>query len=103
MEFEVRVSELAFDDIAESFEFIAQESVTDAQTWYEGLQSAIEKLRYFPTRYPLIRESETLGIELRAHRYFNHRIVIAIDEKTRLVNVVRIWHGARQDLSEEDL
>lgn len=92
-------------DALENAAFIRDEkqSPEGAKRWLDGLYEQLASLRDSPKRFPLIQESERFAEDLRSFNYHSHRIVYTIDEKNRLVTVLRIYHSARMAIEPEDI
>lgn len=103
MAYKVLLSAPAEHDIKEATEFIAANSTVAASRWLHGLQEAILSLEEMPTRHALIPEAATLGMPYRSLPYFSHRVIYRVDEQNAQVFVVRVYHGARKPLAEEDV
>ena len=56
-----------------------------------------------PERFAVISESEELGKELRDVLNYSHRIVYWVKEADQVVEVLRVYHGARQPLTQKDI
>jgi hypothetical protein len=65
----------------------------------------INTLETHPERCGIAVESEELAVEIRellfGKRHGVYRILFQIDGKT--VQILRVWHGAREHVSPEDL
>jgi plasmid stabilization system protein ParE len=71
--------------------------------WFRSLIAAIFTLEEFPTRCPLIPEANEFQFELRHLIYQSHRIIFRVDEQRKTVIVLRIYHGSRRELRQEDV
>jgi plasmid stabilization system protein ParE len=81
-------------------------SAAQAERWYEKIMPAIATLAENPYRCPIAPETDLLPTGLRQlhfglSRKVTHRIVFTIIGSE--VQVLRVWHVARQDLGLEDL
>ena len=103
MAFEVKVTEPAERDIGEASAFIALDSPSSAQKWSQELWHLIFSLREMPGRFPVIPEAEALGFPYRAALHFSHRVIFRIEEASKTVFVVRVYHGARQPLGAKGI
>ena len=103
MIYEVIVTPAAEDDIAEAFAYIQARAPENAERWVRGLYKLVGKLESMPKRCGRAREADDLGLDLRQLVFKSHRIVFRIDEGSRVVRVLRVFHGARLGLSREEL
>ena len=109
MVYKIDISGPAKFDTIFVYERICEDSPTIANKWVKGLQKAIDSLKVMPYRCPVIAESEELGFEVR-HLLFGkrsgaYRILFVMDEESDsgpVINVLRIWHGARDGVTVED-
>ncbi len=100
----VRLSEQARRDVQESADYIREGADTQrANIWMNGLLDALESLARMPARYAVAPESGELGTQVRHLPYFSHRILFRVQDTTRTVQVLRVYHGARMPLRIEDL
>lgn len=98
MYYHVVVTPTADAEAMESFLWCAERSLDAADTWYAGLDRALNSLAVNPTRCPVAQEdSEALGREVRILLYGKrrgvYRIVFSISDDT--VSVLRILHSAQ--------
>jgi plasmid stabilization system protein ParE len=78
-----------------------------AARWYNGLEEAVDALRWYPHRCPLAPEARKLKRKLRQLLYGKkpnvYRVIYELDEERQAVWVLTIRHGARQTLKRSDL
>ncbi|MCW3061718.1 MAG: plasmid stabilization system protein [Capsulimonas sp.] len=103
MTFRVEITDPAGDDIADAITFISRDSVEAAAKWFAGLQTLIFSLKESPGRFAVVPEAIELQTPYRSALYHSHRIVFRIDDANRIVYVVRLYHGARQSLTNDDV
>lgn len=103
MAFSIRISAPAQADIDDAFAYIANDSFDAASSWLLGLEEAVLSLSTTPTRFALIPESSDLGVAYRSMIYHSHRVIYRIDEKADMIHVIRVYHGSRRPLKDEDL
>jgi plasmid stabilization system protein ParE len=106
VKFEVRLSHKAERDVAHVLAWYrAQRATAAGGRWLSRLLGRIRRLESNPDRCPLAAESEELGVEVRelyvGKRSGQHRILFKL--RGRTVNVLRIWHSARDAVSRDDL
>ena len=79
---------------------IAEGSVDAALRWESGVRTAAASLVRFPRRCPVVSESAFFGREVRRLAYGSYRVLYEI--KGDLVVILRVRHGARRRLGEEE-
>lgn len=100
----VSIAGPALEDATVAYEWIASSASIDAaDRWIDGLLGEVATLKEMPGRYPAIRETIESEIVYRSVNYYSHRLIYRIDEDTRTVMIVRIYHGARRPLMSSDL
>src|SRR5690242_17024151 len=94
--YRVEIADAALADAEEYVGFIRQvkKEPEAADRWFRGLVSAIRSLEKLPSRCPLIPEAEEFPFELRQLIFHSHRLIFRINETTKKVFVVRIYHVA---------
>jgi plasmid stabilization system protein ParE len=93
----------ALKDADEAVSAIARGAPAAAERWISGLDRAVASLSRFPHRCAFALEELRFRIGLRALVYGNYRILFTIEEGPRLVNVLRVWHGARDSITRPEL
>ena len=91
--FKVDITEAAEADVAEIWEYIAQDKPEAAAAFVLRLEEQIDTLEHFPERCPLAPENELLGAAYRHLLYGNYRTILKI-VGTRVI-ILRVLHGAR--------
>lgn len=105
MAFRVLVDPAALVEAEEALLWLHQRAPKEAERWFHGLWTAIESLQEMPTRCPLAPESPALRRSIRQLLFgkppdvYRVLFVVVNDE----VRVLRIRHGAREQLEEEDI
>jgi plasmid stabilization system protein ParE len=88
----------------EATQYIAQTLKSAAARWQAGLWEKIfSLLPNMPEKFGFISEADELRFPLRSFNYHSHRVVYRVDDASSTVFVVRVYHGARQDLKEPDI
>jgi len=80
------------------YEFIQADASEKAFAWFNDLVEAIYSLERFPDRGTVIPESKKLRHLLFGNKPDTYRIIYALDQRNRVVNVLHIRHGARAPL-----
>jgi len=91
--FRVDITPAAEADIAEIWDYIAQDNPATATSFILRLEKQIGALERFPERCPSIPENELLGTAYRHLLHGNYRAVFKI-VGTRVI-IMRVLHGAR--------
>lgn len=98
--YKVIIEELAMADATAYAAYMIEEwqAKTEAQKWLDNLEEIIQGLALMPRRFKLIPEQSQFGIEIRQIIYHSHRIVFHINDEKSTVHILRIYHGAREEL-----
>ena|SRR5471030_1325880 len=80
-----------------------QKSPEAARRWLDGLYAAINKLSEIPNRFTVIPEAEELGFPYRSFVYHSHRVVYEVYDSEPRVVIHRVYHGARESLTQKDI
>ena len=91
--FDVEITPSAEADIAEIWDYVAQDSPENATTFVLALEEQIASLEQFPERCPRIPENEILGTAYRHLIHGSYRTIFRITGSR--VIVLRVIHGAR--------
>jgi plasmid stabilization system protein ParE len=110
MAYTVSLTATAEADAYAAFERIRKVAPFHAARWLADLFAAIRTLADMPARCPVIPEADELGRPVRHLLYGKrtgvYRIIFDIQEASEegpRVRVLRIWHGARDHISAEDI
>lgn len=91
--YRVDITPAAEADIAEIWDYIAQDNPATATSFILRLEEQIGTLEHFPERCPSIPENELLGTVYRHLLHGNYRTVFKI-AGTKVI-IMRVLHGAR--------
>ena len=91
--FRVDITEAAEADVAEIWEYIAQDKPEAAAAFFLRLEEQIGTLERFPERAPLVPENELLGTAYRHLLHGHYRTIFKIVSSK--VIILRVLHGAR--------
>ena len=69
MIFDIEFTEPAESEIDDIYFWILGRSPERAESWRDGLMAAVNSLRQFPNRCPVIEQSAELGYPVRRHIY----------------------------------
>src|SRR5690242_10786926 len=103
MTFSGEITEPPRADIEESADFIAKDSLEAARAWVRQLFDLIDSLSEMPERFSVISEGLDFPQTYRCAHHFSHRVVYRVEVQSHTVFVVRVYHGARQQLTTEDI
>ena len=103
MAYRIEVTRRAEADALEAADTIARDSIPAAARWFQGLERVFASLAESPSGFSTIAESPVLEHTYRSVRHYSHRVVFRVDEEARTVFIVRVYHGARRPLIDEDL
>jgi len=103
MVFDVIVTRKALADIDEHVLYITQNSVEEASKWKDRLELLIQSFAEMPRRFSVIEESRRLKHPYRSAIHYSQRVIFRIEESTRTVIVVRVYHGSRRPLTQKEV
>jgi toxin ParE1/3/4 len=103
MAYRVIVMPSAQADLQEHTDYIALDSDRYAREWLNKAWDVISSLAENPKRFAVIAESEEIGVELRDALHYSHRIVYWVKDEEQVVEVLRVYHGARKPLTQKDI
>jgi len=92
VEYEVIIARSAIRDLEEIHAYIARDNSAAAQAFVLKLLDEARSLVAFPERGGIIKERRGARFVM-VHPYL---VVYRIEEETRIVRVLRYWHGARE-------
>ena len=105
MKYRVIVQPPAELDIEAAYLYLRAHSQTHAERWLTGIESAIESLASLPNRCGLARESREFSIEIRqllfGKRSGRYRILFMVQDQE--VRILHVRHGARKEMSREEI
>lgn len=106
MLYQVSYTTKAVADINSILEWFDAQSAKEAgDRWFIELHAKIETLEHQPQRYSIVPELSMPEVELRellfGKRANKFRVIFRIHHDR--VFVLRIWHGARDQIKYEDL
>jgi toxin ParE1/3/4 len=91
--FSVEITPSAEADIAEIWEYIAQDSPANAEALILALEEQIASLEKYPERCSRIPENEILGTSYRHFLHGSYRTIFRVVGPK--VIILRVIHGAR--------
>ncbi len=91
--FSVEITPSAEADIAEIWDYIAQDSPANAAAFILALEAQIASLEKYPERCPRIPENEILGTSYRHLIHGSYRTIFRVAGSK--VIILRVIHGAR--------
>ncbi len=103
MAYKIVITKPTETDIEQSFTFIELKSPAAAIAWLNTIQRTIESLNKMPSRGAPISEKVGLKFEYRHLIFHSHRIVFRVEEATRTVFILRVYHTSRMPLRAKDI
>lgn len=85
MDFKVRTTRRADQDIVEAVEYIALDSPLQAIRWLDKLDELLVSLANMPERFPKIPETIDDERTFRSVNHYSHRIVCTVDQSGKEV------------------
>jgi plasmid stabilization system protein ParE len=107
MAYRVELTDRSESDLSDIYaEINASESIAAAR-WFNGFEEAVYALSNFPRRCPVAPEAKRHNRPLRHLLYGNkphiYRAIFEIDEENKVVYVLHIRHGARDEANLDEL
>lgn len=90
-------------DLEEYAAVVAIDSQDRASKWLQEAWEKIFSLSDMPKRFSNVPESNALVGDVRDMLHYSHRIVYRVKESEQVVEILRVWHGARRGLDEIDV
>lgn len=103
MTYQIRLTERALRDLALIYQEIEASTSIHAFRWFNELARVILSLDQHPGRGTVIQARASIRQLLYGKRPHIYRIIYAIDEVGRTVDILHIRHGARDSLAPQDL
>lgn len=97
MAYLVNIMPRAERDLEDIYSAVEAEQSDAAFRWFRGLERAVFTLEETPTRCPVTREDAHLRHLLYGKKPHIYRVIFAIDELHKTVQILTIRHGARQE------
>jgi plasmid stabilization system protein ParE len=106
VKYRVVMTHKAEQDAENALQWFDHQSATAAGTrWFARLMAQIATLEKYPQRCALAPEAAEIGLEIRelgfGRRLGRYRLLFEIEGRS--VVILRIWHGARDAISRDDL
>ena len=95
MGYRVELMPRARRDLARIYRHIHADDAAQARAWLVGLEALVFSLDEHPARGAVTPENENLRQLFYGHKPDTYRIIYAVDQRHRVVNVIHIRHGAR--------
>lgn len=103
MAYLVKITFRAEHDLALMYGRINAQHSGAALEWYLELKKSILSLEKHPNRCRIIRRKDRLRHLLFGHKPHIYRVIYRVLEKSRVVEVLHIRHGARRTLGKSAL
>ena len=93
MDFKLVWTPLARDDLRRIVSYVARDNPGAATRVGEGILSSVEPLQSMPRMGRMVpeRQDETIRETIRG----NYRIIYRLREEGNVIEIWRVWHGAR--------
>ena len=106
MKYRVRLTDKAEADVASVLEwFRDQQALAAGGKWYAALIQGLDTLEMHPERCGLAAEADELGHDVRelliGKRRGVNRLLFIVSGKA--VEILRVWHSARNAVTRDDL
>jgi addiction module RelE/StbE family toxin len=94
--YRIRITPRALADLEGIFEYINRDSPQNAAKMIRTLLDAIDALDILPRRFDVPRTGSVRGRQIRSMPVRPYLVRYRIDERERIVRILRVRHGARQ-------
>lgn len=95
MDFKVIWTDSSIEDLKEICGYISRDNPAAAEKTGRGILNHVKILETFPLIGPTYPRGSKGTI--REIVFGSHRIFYEVTEKSKVVHVLRVWHGARRD------
>jgi len=96
--YRIIITEEAFSQIEDAFQYIQSQSHQNAEQWINKLYDAVYSLTTMPERCGVARENQSF----RCLRHYSHRILYTVDHEFSVVRVHAVLHGRNDDLTGDE-
>ena len=96
MDFKIVWTETALSDVGSIVGYVAKDNATAARLLGADLIALVESLTALPRQGRLYEPSRNRG-EIREILCSGYRIFYRVKEKQYVVEIARVWHGARSE------
>jgi plasmid stabilization system protein ParE len=103
MAYLIDITARAKRDLNSVFEEIHARDSEAALKWYREFYAAILTLEKLPYRCPATHENPQFRHLLYGHKPHIYRVIYRVLEKQKLIEVLHVRHGARQEFLASDL
>jgi plasmid stabilization system protein ParE len=107
MAYRVEIARRAERDLNNLYRWVIGRAPHQGAAWFNRLERAITRLDRYPKRFPVAPEVSTAAHLVRVlnhgRRPHVYRVFFTIDERSNIVYVLHIRHGARQPATAEDV
>jgi plasmid stabilization system protein ParE len=103
MAYLVNIMPRAERDLEDIYSAVDAEQSDAAFRWFRGLERAVFTLEEAPNRCPVTPEDAHLRHLLYGKKPHVYRVIFAIDELHKAVQILTIRHGARQEFKANEV
>lgn len=107
MAWQVALADTAKADAGSIYDWVVERAPFRGPEWFDELMDCLYSLEDMPRRCSLAREADEAKREIRCLIFGKRRgvwrILYEVDEQRRMVWILHIRHGARQDLKPGEL
>lgn len=105
MTYKVLIEETAASDARDYATYLKVDQLAPeaASRWLNELETAVLQRAELPRRFRIIDEQAHFEIELRQFLHYSHRVIYHVNEATKTVHVLRIYHAHRDALGPTEL
>jgi toxin ParE1/3/4 len=103
MAYPIEIMPRAVRDLEAVYAAIHAEESDAAFRRFRGLERALFTLEETPARCPVTPEDAHLGHLLYGKKPYVYRVIFEIDESHKVVQILTIRHGARQEFKTREL
>lgn len=103
MAYRVTLVDLAEADLADYIQVLRAESESVAKRWLKAFIKLQDEIAENPFVFSLAPEVFLLRRQWRSANFFSHRVIFRVSDEENLVEILRVYHGARRPLRRTDV
>lgn len=103
MAYRVTLVDLAEAELSEYVETLRKESESAAVRWFEAFIKLQDEIAEYPAAFSLAPEAFLSRRRWQSANFYSHRVIFRVIEEEGLIEILRVYHGARRPLRRTDV